>query len=292
MYLLIIPQKVPRIGGIVRMVHPSTGIFLSHLCIKESNLCSCIGVKEWVFLHIHFANGCKHILLFLLSFSKCWILIIDLVLLATQALLSQPHFGAKCDNAIHIPKSGKMESSGTPENSEDDLRGQISLHCCVLYINGNFLKSRCLKWPRMGHLDICSPSYGQKKGRESNWQFDSRPQKVRNRPFPDVASRSVTRSWKALDESYNFGWNLVPIRARGEELWASKVPGLQPGTISGLQLGSPRKKSHSDVASAVKCREYYMGEGGGFPQVRAVVSLVCPSARGLSQHPRVFPNAN
>jgi hypothetical protein len=37
---------------------------------------------------------------------------------------------------------------------------------------------------------------------------------------------------------------------------------------------------------------YYMGEGGGFPQVRAVVSLVCQSARGLSQHPRVFPNAN
>jgi hypothetical protein len=47
-----------------------------------------------------------------------------------------------------------------------------------------------------------------------------------------------------------------------------------------------------DVASAESCRVYYMGEGGGFPRVRAVVSLVCPSARGLSQHPRVFPNAN
>jgi hypothetical protein len=35
-----------------------------------------------------------------------------------------------------------------------------------------------------------------------------------------------------------------------------------------------------------------MGEGGGFPRVRAVVSLVCQSARGLSQHPMVFPNAN
>jgi len=32
-----------------------------------------------------------------------------------------------------------------------------------------------------------------------------------------------------------------------------------------------------------RCREYYMGEGGGFPRVRAVVSLVCQSARGLSQ---------
>jgi len=41
--------------------------------------------------------------------------------------VSQPHFGAKCEKATHTPKDGKMESSGTPENSEDDLRGQISL---------------------------------------------------------------------------------------------------------------------------------------------------------------------
>ncbi len=53
------------------------------------------------------------------------------------------------------------------------------------------------------------------------------------------------------------------------------------------QLGSPGKKSHLNVAPAERCREYYMGEGGGFPRVRAVVSLVCQSARGLSQHPRV-----
>jgi len=34
------------------------------------------------------------------------------------------------------------------------------------------------------------------------------------------------------------------------------------------------------------------GEGGGFPRVRAVVSLVVQSARGLSQHPRVSRNVN
>ncbi len=78
--------------------------------------------------------------------------------------MSQPHFGAKCENATHTPKSGKMEFSGTPKNSEDNLRGQISLHWCVLYINGKLLKCRCPKWHCMGHLDICSPSYGQKKG--------------------------------------------------------------------------------------------------------------------------------
>ncbi len=34
------------------------------------------------------------------------------------------------------------------------------------------MKSRCPKWPRMSHLDVYSPSYGQKKGRESNCQFE------------------------------------------------------------------------------------------------------------------------
>jgi hypothetical protein len=64
------------------------------------------------------------------------------------------------------------------------------------------------------------------------------------------------------------------------------------GTISGLQLGNPEKKSHLDVVPEMWRREYYMGEGGGFPRVWAVVCLMVQSARGLSQHPRVFPNVN
>jgi len=157
--------------------------------------------------------------------------------------MSQPHFGAKCENATHTPKSGKMESFGTSENSEDDLRGQMSSPCCILYINEKVLKRRCPKWPRIGHLDICSPSYGQKKGRESNCQFDSRPLKVENRPLPDVALRSATRRWKALDESYNFGSELVPIRVWGEELWASQVPDSNLGQFRDSNLGVPGKRA-------------------------------------------------
>jgi hypothetical protein len=199
---------------------------------------------------------------------------------------------AKCEGEAHTPKSGILESSGTPKNSELELKGQNTSHWGVLGVIGKFLKCRCLNWPLIGHLDICNPSYGQKKDRESNWQFDSRPQKVGNRPFPDVCSGSTTRRWKALDESYNFGSNLIPIQARGEKLWFPKVSGVQTGTVSGLHLGSPGKKSHLDVASTRSCRKYYNGEGGGFPRVRAVMSLVCPIARGLSWHPRVFSNAN
>jgi len=71
---------------------------------------------------------------------------------------------AKCEDETHTLKSGNLESSETPENSELDFRGQNTLHWGVLYTNGKVLKCRCPKWPRMNHLDICSSSYGQKKG--------------------------------------------------------------------------------------------------------------------------------
>jgi len=49
-----------------------------------------------------------------------------------------------------------------------------------------------------------------------------------------------------------------------------------PGTILGLLLGSLETKSHPDVGATERHRKYYMGEGGGFPRVRAVVNLVSP----------------
>ncbi len=58
-----------------------------------------------------------------------------------------------------------------------------------------------------------------------------------------------------------------------------------------LPLGSPGIKSYSDVSAVERCREYYMGEGDGFPRVRAVVSLVnlesvvaCPNSKGALEN--------
>jgi hypothetical protein len=164
------------------------------------------------------------------------------------SFVATPLWG-KCEVATHTPENGSLEFPGTPENSEDDCRGQNTSHWGVLYTVGKVLRCRCPKWPRMSHLDICSPSYGQKKGRESNWQFDSRPLKVGNRRTFNVRWGSAIRRWKALDKSYNIGSNLVPIRGRGEKLWSSKVLRVQTGTVSRLHFGSPGTKSHSDVAS-------------------------------------------
>jgi hypothetical protein len=46
---------------------------------------------------------------------------------------------------------------------------------------------------------------------------------------------------------------------------------------SGLSLRSPKTKSHLDVGLMERHKVYYKGEGGGFPQVQAVVSLVSPN---------------
>jgi hypothetical protein len=119
----------------------------------------------------------------------------------------------------------------------------------VFHIVGKLMKCRCRKWPRIGRLDICSTSYGKKKGRESNCQFDSRPLKVGNRPDPEVCRRSVIHHWKVLEESYNFALDCISIRGLSKELWRRKFPRVQTRTVSGLHLGSPRTKSHSGVGA-------------------------------------------
>jgi hypothetical protein len=64
-------------------------------------------------------------------------------------------------------------------------------------------------------------------------------------------------------------------------------PGSPNRDSFGLLLGSPGTKSHSDVGAVERRREYDMGEGGGFPRVQVVMSLVsprllvaCPSTKG------------
>jgi hypothetical protein len=130
------------------------------------------------------------------------------------------------------------------------LSGQNTSTWGVLHVIGKLLKFRCQKWACMSHLDIYSTSYGKKKGRESNWQFDSRPLKVRNRPDLGVCKWSATHRWKVLNESYKFASDLIPIQDLSKELWTHKIPRVQTGTVSGLHLGSPRTKSHSDVGTA------------------------------------------
>jgi hypothetical protein len=197
----------------------------------------------------------------------------------------QPHFGASVRMGLALPKVGTWESIETPETSEFNCKGQNTLHCDVIYIIGKLLKCKCWKWVRMNHLDICSTSYGKKKGWESNWQFDSRPLKVGNWSDPNACKWSATHRWKTLDESYKFSWNFIPIRGPSKELWTRKMARVQTGTVSRLLVKSPEIKSHSDVGATMRRKEYYMGEGGGFPRVQAVVSQMNPCCPWLVPTP-------
>jgi hypothetical protein len=157
---------------------------------------------------------------------------------------------AKCGGeAQHLEKSEDLESFGTPECSELDSKAQNTLHWGVLGVIEKVLKRGYRKWPRIGHLNICSPSYGRKKGRESNWQFDFRPLKVGNRPFPDLRIESAIRRWKDLAEGYKFGLDLVVIRPRSRELWAPKVPGQFRDNF-----GTPTWESREKVTFGRGCR--------------------------------------
>jgi hypothetical protein len=176
----------------------------------------------------------------------------------------------------------------TPEFLERNFRGQNSLPQGILYIIGKILKRRCLKWSYITHLDIFNTSYGQKNGRESNWQFDSWPLKVGNRPDLRRCRGRVTYRWKALNKGYNFASDLIAIGGLHKKLCTFKVAGVPIVAISGLPLGSPETKNHLDVASVERHRVYYKGEGSGFPQVQAVVSLVCPCCPWLVLAPKVL----
>ncbi len=58
------------------------------------------------------------------------------------------------------------------------------------------------------------------------------------------------------------------------KLWGFKIVGVSTLAISGLPLGSPGTKSHLNVGLMERHIVYYKGEGGGFPQVRAMVNFV------------------
>jgi hypothetical protein len=81
----------------------------------------------------------------------------------TVAPLLWPSVGVKPNTW----KSWDLESSGTPECSKLDNKGQNTSHWGVLGVVGKVLKRRYRKWPRIGNSNICNSSYGQKKGRES-----------------------------------------------------------------------------------------------------------------------------
>jgi hypothetical protein len=94
--------------------------------------------------------------------------------------------------------------------------------------------------------------------------------------------------WPKERPIVNFASDFIFIEVLHAKLWRLKVAGVPTLAISGLPLGSPRTKSHLDVNPMERHKIYYKGEVDGFPQVRAMVSLVSSSCLWFVLAPKVF----
>jgi hypothetical protein len=167
-----------------------------------------------------------------------------------------------------------MESQWTTKTSENNFRSQNSIACGILYIIGKLLELRCLKWTHIAHLDIWNTSYGSLTPDPS---FDHNLVIELAVWLPTTKSQGLTR----------FSC-LISIKGLHTKLWCAKVAGDPTLTISGFPLGNLRTKSHLDVGLVERCKVYYKGEGGGFSQVRVVVSLVCSCCLWFILAPKVL----
>jgi len=87
-------------------------------------------------------------------------------------------------------------------------------------------------------------------------------------------------SLKISRQDYNFALNLISIKGLHAKLWGPKVAGVPTLAIS--------TKCHLDVGLVERHKVTYKGEGGGFPQVQAMVSLVSPSCPWFVLAPKVL----
>jgi hypothetical protein len=170
---------------------------------------------------------------------------------------------------LHTPKwtfsLWILDSRWTLEFSKSNYRGQNPSKWKVPHTIGKLLERRCLKWACMTHLNFETQVMVKRRDRNQIAKLDFRPLKVWNRPNFFACKWCATLCWKALDEGYNFAWNLILIRSLHTKLWPHKVAKVSILGISGLSFGT---KCHLDVGLVERHKVYCKGEGDGSPKFR------------------------
>jgi hypothetical protein len=173
-------------------------------------------------------------------------------------------------------------------------RLQRSKHFALrtFYIIGKLWKCRCLKWARMTHLTFATQVMAKRKVGSQTGSLTPDHKKLGIDSIPVCAGgvwhtigKLLTRATTFLETS---SWSEVWTRNYSPtKLWESK-----PWQFRNSPLGVSGQKNHLDVGLTKKRIEYYMGEGGGFPWVRAMMNLVslrspmaCPNTEGA---PKVY----
>jgi hypothetical protein len=140
----------------------------------------------------------------------------------------------------HTPKWTPMLGVGeswsperTPEISESVLRGQNTMACYDLYINGKLLKCKCLKWARIVHLDIWNTSYGQKKVRQFWLPTTKSRESTRNTWLQRTCDIPLERSRRDLQLCFKrqLDWRFSPKVMRLQSRGSPKLRDFgTPGT--------------------------------------------------------------
>jgi hypothetical protein len=110
------------------------------------------------------------------------------------------------------------------------------------------------------------------KGQKSICQFDFQSLKVINCPDLFTHRWHATYRWKFLYEGYNFALDFISIEGlHSKSLQSHNSPNLENFVNATWESWD---KMTFGCWFRVRHREYYKGEGGGFPQIWAVMSLV------------------
>jgi hypothetical protein len=167
----------------------------------------------------------------------------------------------------------ELESRWTPKSLEKNYRGQNPLDSKIPYIIENLLE-RMFKMGSHDWFEWLKHKLWAKerpKIKLSIWLSSTKSQKSPWLPCVQVACHiSLESSRRGLQ---------LCFRPHLNQRFAHKVMGLQicgSPILRISKLGSFKTKWHLGVSPMARHKIYYKGEGGGFPQIRIVVSLASP----------------
>jgi hypothetical protein len=192
----------------------------------------------------------------------------------------------ECEDDTHTPKMGTWESFGTPETSEFDCRGQNTSPWGVLHVIGKLLKCKCRKMAShepFGHLEH---KLWQKEGLGVKLAVWLPTTKSRESTRPRCVQMECDTPLKRFQQELQVCFRPHPNQRSKQRVMNSQSPRSPNRDNFRTPWESWDKKPFGCGCGGIMQRILY-GEGGGFPWVRVVVSLVspelpvaCPSTKG------------
>jgi len=182
----------------------------------------------------------------------------------------------------------EMESQWTLEISENDLRGQNSMACSVLYIIGKLLKRRCLKWARISHLEF--ETQVMAKRRAGSQIANLTPNQKKS--GIDSIYLAADNVWHIVENLLTRATTFLQTAPRSEVCSQSYgAPKSRESPLAGFQdshAGVPREKSHLDVGPVKRRGPKYTIRGrwwlhpspGRGESCVSVLLVVRPSTKG------------